>query len=295
MFGNFIDSWLDDQGDAIIDSVMELFTDVNGIGMLIVELPVVGEMTRYAQIIAFSLLATKVMFEGWMNYALRMNGDPDSDLSGVIVRAAAAAVMIGAAPALLKMVYQFSIVIGTEIGAASNSGFQGDSLREDVFLAISGDLAGSALVVLVAIVFIAIFLVLIFIQTFIRGAEIAFAAIVGPILALGITKETSGAWSGWVKEMLALCFTSLGQLAMIKMAFVVLLLGTEKGESYVNAPGFKTMFDNNMVRILLFLCLLWVAYKVPAAVKGFAHTTGVSKAVGGAATTVIRNVLAKKT
>ena len=275
-----VDEYLKKLIEQSINMFLQFLSAISGTAGQVLDMPVVSSTILYSQVLASTFLATKVAYEAWMTYVLRQNGDPDADPTGVLFRAAQAAAVVGAVPWLVKQLYQFGTDVAGDIAKLPGVDYNtaGDPLQRFLEQVLAG--TQFPLMVAVAVIFTIVIFIIVLIQTFIRAAELAVVAVVGPFLALGITNRTSTAFSTWLREMLIISMAQAVQMYLIKVSFFSL--------TYFQFGG------GPVINLYLFCGFLWVTYKSPAILKQYAYSTGVGKAAGGATQSIGSMVLMRK-
>lgn len=233
------------------------------------------------QVVAGSLLALKVSVEVLRNYILFASGSSDAHPAKLVKRAMYAAMMIAAGPWLARNVFGYGAYLAVAVSQipvlADGANPLGALLTRPWAVGIGFLLAMGAMVV---------FWVLIFVQSIIRGVEVAFLAVAGPIMAVGLTGQDEGAWGVWWKELVVVSLSQAVQMLMLTGFFAT--LATDMAQ-----PGTFT----GPVLMLTAVAWLWVAYKTPAVLKQFAYHTGAGSLASSAVRTgssVVNMVIKKK-
>lgn len=275
-----IKSFVSDLVEDCINMFLQLLSGMNETTVAVLDLPVVNNGILYAQVLAGSILALKFSFEIWQSYILRINGDSDADGSGVFIRTAQAAAMLGAVPWLTKQIYMWGTAIANDIalmpGTDMNSGA---NIIDSMFMSV---LTGGSPILIagVAIIFALVIFLIILVQTFIRGAELAMIAAMGAFMAIGLTNPNSQTFSTWWKELLNLSMAQAIQMFLIKCSFFALTINPNP-----NVP---------MLSIMIFAGFIWVTYKSPSIMKQYVYSTGVGKGVGQTAQQAGSMILMRK-
>ncbi|MDF2646857.1 MAG: putative conjugation protein [Paenibacillus sp.] len=275
-FINLIAGFLESLAEESINQVLKIFMYIGKLGAVVLDMPVVNNGILYTQEVAGLLLAVKIAYEAYMIYILRQMGEPTSDPTNLLIGAVRAASVIAVMPWLIKYMYGFGVQMGFEVAALPGTGY-GDANNNTFSLLFNLLLqAGSAMIfIATAILFAAVMLIVIIIQSFIRAAELAVAAWMGSFSALGLTNKDSQSWQSWWKDTLVIVFAAALQMAMLKFSFYTLTpIKVEIAKQWVTVPS--------IVNLLLFISALWVTYKSPALLKEKLHSTGIGR-VGGAA------------
>lgn len=255
--------------EQAINMFLQFLAAINGMSGEVLNLPVVNSAIIYSQALAGTILVTKVAYEAWMTYVMRMNGDPDADPGGLLIRSTASAAIIGGMPWLVKWLYQFGTAVSNDV--AKLPGVDYTSAASPMEKLLDMVVANNTFVffTFLGVIFAVVIFIVVLIQTFIRAAELAVAAVVGSFMALGLTNTSSQSFGTWFRELLTLSLTQAVQMFLIKVSFFTL---TEF--SFGGIPLFN---------LFLFCGFLWVTYKSPSILKTYIHSTGVGKAAGGAA------------
>lgn len=272
MIAGFFESF----AQGLVNFVLEIFSSMGILGQVVLDLPVVTTGILFTQVVALSLLSVKVSYEAWMTYDLRQMGEPTSSPMDLLVGAARATAVISSMPWIVKYLYQFGLTLSSDIAAVEVVGaFNADDSSFKMLLDIMAS-AGDLLIFLaIGIIVALVMAILICIQNFIRAADLAVAAWTGAFAALSLTNTQSQAWNRWFMDTLGICLTGALQLALLKLAFNML------------APMDWTVYGvattiPSVVRLFLFIAVLWVAYKSPTTLKEKMNVTGVGR-IGGAA------------
>lgn len=265
----------------IVEQAISTFSNIVGgissMAVNVLDMPIVNNSIMLAQGIALAILAPKVAFEVWYNYILRQNGDPDQNLSGVLIRAAQSVAIIASVPWIVKEVYQFGSSVAQEI--AQLPGYEsthamGGELEQ--FLRNIGEIH---VVLGLLIIFGVAFTCIVFVQSFIRAAELAVIAVVGAFMSIGLTNNTA-LFGTWWRELVAVSLTQALQMFMLKFSFHTL-----QGLMFTREP---------IVNMVLFLACLYVTYKTPSIMRQYVHSTGFGRMIGGAAQQASSLVLMRK-
>lgn len=244
----------------MITTFAEVLSDVMGSSYEVLQLPLVQNTISYTQKLAIAILIVKVMSEAIQTYILYQNGDPDSDPGGLLIRTAQAVAVISTLPWIVSEIFMFGTKITNDIAQIGVGATNGEDWI--VLLTALSSGAGSMILTVVLII-IAVMVLIVAIQATIRGAELALATVIGPIIALNLSANNRSAWSAWFKEICIICLSQGMQIFMIKGA---LSLGTV-----------------NSTQAYLLIGWLWVTIKTPKFVKQFVYSTGFTGAVGGSA------------
>jgi len=231
----------------------------------ILDFPFVVAAIQLAQVVAGSLLTLKVGVEVLRSYILFSTGNSDVSPFKLVKRAMYAGMMIAAGPWLARNVFGYGASLAVSVA-------QLPMLGEGVN-PLGGLLAGNTgFGFLLLFIAMFIFWILIYIQSIIRGVEVAFLSISGPIMAVGLTGADEGAWGAWWRELVVVSLSQAVQMFMLMGFFATL------------APGQGGDFYSMLVGV----AWLWVALKTPAALKQYAYHTGTGSLASGAASAAQR-------
>jgi hypothetical protein len=269
--GEIIYNFFADLLSGIIDYFFDILVDIMSLAGYTLTIPLVKAGIKYAQTLAFSILVLKTMFEAFQTYILHDAGDPDADPGGLLIRTVQSVAIIATLPFILSHLSHFGTRINTDV-----SNLDGGKMSEvDVkaIFAIGG--ASLGLVPILVMLIFVIMILIIAIQTTIRGAELALMAVIGPILALNITSNNRQYWSNWFWRVVVICVSQGLQLFLYSVAVDSMVKG----------------FDNGSV-IFLF-GWIWVTIKMPKMIQQFVYSSGFSGAAGGAGKQMGMMVLSK--
>lgn len=284
LFREAIEDYIQKKCEEAINLFVAFLTFITGTAEQVLEMPVVVQAIQYSQIIAGAFLGVKIAFEAWTTYVLRQNGDPEADPEGFLLRSVSSAVFVACAPWLVRWIYLLGTTVAYDI-----SNLPGVDLRNarspmvELLSALQG--GEYILFIFVAILIAVVLYVLILIQTFIRAAELAVAAVVGSLMALGMTKSDS--FANWIREVISLSFSQAVQIFLVKVSFFVLLTNQFQMEGL-------TVSMYNLCRLLLFIGFLWVTYRSPSFLKQYVYSTGVGKVLGSSLQSIGSAVLLRR-
>ncbi|MBJ6360506.1 conjugal transfer protein TrbL family protein [Paenibacillus sp. GCM10012307] len=265
-----------------INFFLQFLNAINGMAGEVLGLPVVTQAIIFSQALAGTILVSKIAFEAWMTYIMRMSGDPDADPGGLLIRSMASAAIISSMPWLVKWFYEFGTAVAGDVAKLPGVDLQNAATPMERLLNMATGGGGQFIFfVFLGIIFAVIVFIIILIQTFLRAAELAVAAIIGSFMALGLTNSNSQAFGAWFKELLTLCMAQAIQMVLVKISFFTL--------TDFNFGGGTALFS-----LFLFCGFLWVTYKSPSILKQYIHSTGVGKVAGGAAQSVGSMVLMRR-
>lgn len=279
---------LENAADGAIQFVLTIFVYIGKLGGVVLDMPVVTTGIVYTQEVAGLWLALKIAYEAYMIYIMRQMGEPSSDPTNLLIGAVRAASVIAVMPWLIKYMYGFGIQMGFEVAALPGTGY--DDVNNNTFVIFHTLLsqAGSMMIfIAIAVIFAALMLVVIVIQSFVRAVELAIAAWMGSFSALSLTNKESQAWQAWWKDTLVIIFAVALQMALLKFSFYTLTpIKMEIAGLWVTVPP--------AVNLFLFIAGLWVTYKSPAILKDKIHSTGIGRAGGAAAQAAFMRLVMKK-
>ena len=256
----------------------DIITTIMGYSYSVLYFPIVQEAMLYSQGLAFTILAAKVAAEAFKTYILHSNGDVDADPQGLLISTIKAVAVIAALPWGLRWFFQLGTAIARDIANLPVAMPVSESIW-GFFRVISPD---------VTIVFIfmgligIIFIVIIAVQSLIRGAHLGMLAVIGPFLAIGLVggEGNSGLFQIWLKEVAVVCFSQAIQV------FMFMASGYALGLIAGGYPWF--------LAALVFLAWLWATVKTPAVIKQMTYSSGVGGVAGGAARSGGTMILVRK-
>lgn len=223
-------------------------------------LPIVKSGILYAQILASSILLPKAGLEIYKTWILLQEGDPDGDIAGAIVRSVQAMVLIWSIPLLVTVIFTFGTKVNADI--AKLNAFDQTYMLTNLTATIT---VGTGWIIPMAGCVIIILILVVFIQTVIRGADLAGTAVLGAIIATNLTNPNHSAWSSWFRQIFIICTSQGLQLFFLAGAFTVPLQGVRG--------------------LLLTLGWMVVTVRAPKYLQQFAYSTGLASAAGGTART----------
>lgn len=241
----------------------------------VLDISVVTEGILYTQGLALALLGTKVAFESWVTYQLRLNGDPDADPGGLLMTTMSAVAVIGSIPWILRQMYTFGMSILYDITQLPGvSQEEGGGVLLHFIDGQSGQIGAILALAIIAAIIITIFISF---QSFIRAIELGHHGVIGSMMALGLTN--SNTYGTWWRELVAMSLTPAYQMFGLKLCFALLERVAFNVDPYVS--------------IALFIAALYVTYKGPSFIKRYAYSTGLGGAVGSGVKTA-GNLLAMR-
>jgi len=250
----------------LLESLVSMFTSFFGdemaVALKILNTPYITNGIKLAQIIAGTLLALKVAAEALKTYILYNSGDSSAQPLELVKRTAFAAAMVSTSPWLVTKVYTFGADLAKEVAALPAVKL------ENPVLNIVSDISQMSTALLLILLAVIVIWILILIQTAIRAVEIAFIAVSGPIMAVGLTRPDEGVWSVWWRELVVLSLSQAVQTFMIR--------------GFLSTIA-NMYFTSEILSKLMLIGWLWVAFKTPSVLRQFAYHSGVGGAVGQAA------------
>ncbi|MEK8217136.1 conjugal transfer protein TrbL family protein [Paenibacillus sp. FSL L8-0463] len=259
-----------------IDFVLTIFQYLGLVGRVVLDMPVVTTGILFTQTVALSFLSVKVAYEGLMTYILRQSGEVNGDPSNLVIGTARAAGVIAVMPWLVRYMFEFGVTFQNDVIALDTVG-QVTATNSTTFSLITNMLSNAgnylflyAIAALVGVVL----LVIVMVQSFVRAADLIVEAWTGSFAALGLTNSQSQTWNKWFWNTLWISLTAAVQLGLIKLSFNALKpINVTVAGSDVPLPP--------IVNTLLFIAVLFVAYRSPQTLKEKMNVTGVGK-IGGA-------------
>lgn len=248
-------------------------SDLMSTAINVLDMPLVVNVVKYAQILAIALLVVKAGSEIFTTYILYENGDPDADPAGVLVRTAQAAAIIFFMPWLIREIFTFGTKVAKDVAMLRT----GSSSVSDWSYITGISVASQGSVFIIFMIIILVMLLIISIQAAIRGAELALMSVLGSIMALNLTANNRSIWSAWLRQVIIICVSQALQIFMISGALSLMIN--------------RSLSSNGMFIVFGWL---WVTIKTPNYVKQFAYSTGLTSSIGGAAKQAGSMVLMRK-
>ena len=250
----------------LLVSLGDVMATIMGYSYVVLDYPLVQSAILYSQGLAFTLLAAKVAAEAFKTYILHSNGDVDADPQGLLISTIKAVAVIASLPWGLRWFFQLGTAIARDVAWLPVA----MPANESIMGALNAATGGTLVIILMALIGV-IFLLIICIQSMIRGAHLGMLAAIGPVLAIGLVggENNSGLFQMWLKEVGVVCFSQAIQVFMFMAAGYALGVG---------AAGWA-----DFVGILAFLAWLWATVKAPMVIKQMAYHSGVGGVAGGAA------------
>jgi hypothetical protein len=259
VFQNFVTNLVDEMVTKYA-GILAQMTSISGDAL---NLEMTKNAVLYAQALALCILTLKVIFESLTMYILHINGESNNPfelLKGTILSVG----MIMGAPKILELCFKSGEVIAK--GVAELKGAQNPPQLN--VITAGTDLESLAITTAIGIIIAIVFVIIIYVQSFIRSAELVLLQVMGCIFALSLTRDP-GAFKMWSKEAIVISCSQALQIFMIKGAFYAFSNGAR---STTIAYG-----------VYLLIGWLWVTYKTPGWLKGYMYSSGVGKVAGGAA------------
>ena len=241
---------------------------------------VVGAI-QVTQAVAGSLLALKISVEVLRSYIFFGTGNPDANPAKLVKRAMYAGMMIAAGPWLARSIFGYGATLAIAVSQVPLVGAGANPLA-----ALAARPVNVGMGFILALGAMVVFWLLIYIQTIIRSVEVAFLAVAGPIMAVGLTGQDEGTWAVWWRELIVVALSQAVQMFMLTGFFAAL-------GHMMAQPGARF----NAYSMLTAIAWLWVAHKSPAVLKQFAYHTGAGSLTTTAARTgssLIKMIALKK-
>jgi len=264
-FSNIIIRSINDFLIHVLNDVMTFFTGAIGreheMALRILDQPFVVGAIQLAQVVAGSLLVLKIGVQILKDYIFFGSGAGDVNPFKLVKRSMYAAMMIAAGPWLARNVFGYGAYLAVSISQVPLI-----AEGENPLWLLFRNPVGAGFGFILAFIAMAVFWALIYVQSIIRGVEVAFLSVAGPIMAVGLTGSDEGAWAVWWRELIVVSLSQAVQMLMLTGFFATL------------APGQGGGFYLMMVGI----AWLWVAFKTPSVLKQFAYHTGAGSLASGA-------------
>ncbi len=181
------------------------------------------------------LLVLKLLWKGWNVYVLWNSGDPEVP-PGELLRGAAWAIVVTAA---FPLAYEIGVSVALEVVDTvlkffniSTPGVSGIGSLEQLGTALANITSGGGLSVILALVFIIVYLLLL-LKMLAQGAELFVFRLAVPIAAIGLVNSDGGAWTGYMQMLLREVFT-------VMMQYFCVILGAKilaGGDTWALAVG----------------------------------------------------------
>lgn len=252
-FANFI--------DQMIKIFSQTLANVMSTSISVLEMPLVQNGMKYSQLLAITLLVAKAICEALNTYILYTDGDPDADPGGFVIRVGQATATVMSLPWIVEQVFVFGTKLTNDVAALS----VGQAGVKDWTFLLSLILSTGGAVIALTSIAIVILLLIVAIQSGIRGGELALMSVTGSIMALNLTSNNRSIWSAWFKQLIIICCGQALQIFMIKGSLsIVSLASSVSGNTLITLIGW-----------------LWVTIKTPKFIQQIAYSTGFTGAVGG--------------
>jgi len=256
---------------ATIDLMMEIMVSLITLMVDPTDWPLVNDYIFYAQLIATTLLATKIAYDSLTIYIIRSSGEPNIDGGGMIGRAIISVVVIYLIPFLVQQMFKFGFLLAGGVVSVGSAGGFGEikNTYDSVIITLAyatQDLIMGIIITLLILIVGALFSIIIMLQMMVRSAELVLMSIVGPFAAVGIGGEF---FSTWWKKILSLSVGFSVQLLMFRLSFYTL----EWLPSGVASEKFQFFF---------LIGFLWATIKSPRVLEGLIEATGMGRVAGSA-------------
>lgn len=263
-----IDSYINSVVEQFINSFSSLFGLIMGSAADVLSSKIVIWGIAYTQAIALSIVAVKIASEAISTHILYTNGDPDADPTGLLVRGAQSIAIIGGVPWILRQLFLIGTAIAQDV--INMKGYETGDLN---LLFFGQTVEGLSIALSILTIVAVVFLVIIFLQTNIRAAELGSHAVIGAIIALNLTSTNRTLYSNWLKKAMVLTMSQGLQLFLLKAAFY----------SLASAIVVDGNFDTILKAFGGFFGWLYVSYKTPGSLQTLVYSSGVSNIIGGSA------------
>lgn len=245
----------------IIEYFGKTLSDVMGTSTNVLDLTIVKNTVKYAQLLALALLVLKTINEAFQTYIMYQSGDPDADPSGLLIRTGQAIAVILTLPFIVEQTYTFGTKLSKDIANVNPGQSSGASMG---YIKSQVSSSSGALIPVFFIVIVVLILI-VAIQATIRGAELALMSVLGPIMALNITANNRSVWSAWFRQLVIICCSQAVQIFMLDGVLSL----------------FLKPFDG--IGALAIFGWLWVTIKTPKYIQQFVYSSGLTGTIGGTA------------
>lgn len=268
---NIVRGWL---AEAILKFLNEFLTDeinyfssiINNEFMLttyIYNIPEINDVINFTVALSYVLLVAVTVKQILDIYGFHTAGDSNESPIEVIYRASISSVLIAASELFYKQFFHFTKNVATDVGTITTS----KNLSDQCMTLVSLEQHTYAGVIIVVITLIAI--VMLFIISAIRGAQLTLFRILFPVFAIDRSLTNKERWSNFLQSYVA-CF--LGFIIQILCFNLFRLnfmkIGTESANwSFVAAMGWLIM-----------------AIKAPAWLEKYVFKSGVGEGLSRAIT-----------
>lgn len=240
---------------TILSNIMSTSQDI-------LAMPLIQNGVKYSQALALTLLVIKAINEGIQTYILYQNGDPDADPMGLLVRTSQAVAIILCVPFIVQTVFTFGTKVTQDVASLGT----GKAGIADWTGIVSAMIATDGFIVPVILIVLVVMMLIVAIQSTIRGAELALMLVIGPIMALNLTANNRSVWTAWFRQLCIICVSQALQIFMISGAFSLFTNQSVTGSGILYVWGW-----------------LWVTIKTPKYIQQIAYSTGLTGTVGGVA------------
>ena len=272
---------------AAINDVLAFFTGTiareHEMALRLLDSTFVVGAIQVTQAVAGALLALKISVEVLRSYIFFGTGNPDANPAKLVKRAMYAGMMIAAGPWLARSIFGYGATLAIAVSQVPVGRIGDNPLATWASPLQTATLGLGFILALVAMM---VLWLLIYIQTIIRSVEVAFLAVAGPIMAVGLTGQDEGTWAVWWRELIVVALSQAVQMFMLTGFFAAL-------GHMMAQPGARF----NAYSMLTAIAWLWVAHKSPAVLKQFAYHTGAGSLTTTAARTgssLIKMIALKK-
>lgn len=264
--------------EEAIDWFISLLAKIQAYTNVFFDLAVVDSGIVYAQLLAGTILIVKVAYEAFMTYIMRLDGNPDADPGGLLLRTARAASVIGSVPWIVKWIIEFGTALSNDVALLPGLNVEDGSQEIKSIFDSLAKIAQYELFYCPLIITALVFLIMVVLQTVVRAAELAMIAVSGSFMALGLTNPDSQSFQSWWRGLLSVSLSHGIQLFMLKVSFYVLMFKTD---------GFV------IGNLLMFCAAIWVAYKSPTILKQYMYSSGIGRAATGTTRSVTQMAMSR--
>lgn len=246
--------------DDITNFVTGVMVTIMGDAIKLLDARFVINAILLAQTVAGSLLALKIAVEALKAFMLYSNGEATNP-GELLKRSAISAALIGSGPWIVKYVYQFGTSLAYDV--ANLAGADAKNLLDVIHNGVSSTIITPIIIIVAFIIFL-----LVYMQMFVRSAELVVLAVTGPIMAIDMRPTGGGLTAIWWRELLIISMSQPLQIFLIKCALLA--------ATFLNSA-------DPIEKLCLTIAFLWLAYKSPSVIKQYTYNSGVGGAIGGAA------------
>lgn len=261
---------------VIFEQFLVFFNKLQSGAVYLLDLPVISNIIGYAQILVTGLIVIKIVYDIIMTHFLRVNGDKQLQVHHFMFRSIYAVFIVSFLPFIVKYMWSFGSAVSSDIQSLQPTvdeikGFFQDSEASITQMLNTQDM--HVLLSFIGIIIALFFMILIWLQMYIRNIELAMYMFIGMFTAIGLN-ENPDAMSPWYKKLLVLCFSQAVQMFLLKVSFVLLLFPQTNQASDV------------FQQFLLFLACLYFTFQAPSSLEGYLANTGFTKALDAGVKTV---------